>query len=179
MTSRISRGTAPMIRRSVFLLLLGATVMPSVQADSTVDLTFSLGRNSSTDSTFWGGGLDFSRYLSERWSWTSGIAFDQDLLDNDAGITEKTHTFGVGATINYDFNDQWALSMGASKAIIDDAGSDRAYAFTDGDWGVGFSLAYGRAWKSTRSWSAGISYEYNLDQHEHTVSLDLGISLNI
>ena len=149
------------------------------RADQSVDLTFSVGENRSTDSKFWGWGLDFSHYLSDRWSWTGGVAFDQDIADTSNGDAEKTHTFGVGAMLNYDLNEQWALSVGLSKAVADDATSDGHYQFSNGDLGVGFSLAYGRAWQSSRSWSVGFSYEYKLDQHEHTVALDFGLSLNL
>ena len=51
--------------------------------------------------------------------------------------------------------------------------------FNNGDWGIGFSLGYGSLWRAKRGWSLGLSYEYNLDQHEHTVSLDYGLSLDL
>ena len=112
--------------------LVLSIVSPLIFAESdvpaaTVDLGFSIGTNTSNDTQFWGFGLDHTRYVATDWSFTLGAAFDQELIKEN-GLTEKFHTIGLGASLNYDFSENWAYSVGVSKAIFDDATADRSYA---------------------------------------------------
>ena len=135
----------------------------------------SYGEQNDRNATFWGWSLEYSRFLTEDWSWALSVTWDEETESFSDKPDKVISTYTAVATITYGLTDRFSLTTGLGKGFANDDNPDRKTQFTSGDWGTGVALGYTVPLGGPRSLAASLAYEYNLSERETSLSVDLAL----
>ncbi len=133
----------------------------------------SIGEQVNRDATFWGWSVEYSRYLSDRWTFGTALTWDEETEEFPDKPDAVTATFTAVASISYSVTDRFSLTTGLGKGFANDDNPEGKMKFSNGDLGTGIVAGYAFPISNRRSISASLAYEFNLTQNERSISVDV------
>jgi len=154
----------------------GATVNPNF--DQTVTTSVSYGVITTNSAEFAGVTVNYGEVINPGLSWAAAIAWDNQRKNLDLGSVERINTFTAIATVGYIVNDLFDVSFGIGKGFIDDDNAGEKFELVNGDFSVGGSAGWTFWTQGRRLLNLSTSLEYNFDQREPSISMDLGYGIS-
>lgn len=130
------------------------------------------------DTWFWSVSASYTRLIKMPWSATIGMSFDQGRSNPSGEPKSVVNGFSLFSTINYSFLKVLTASTGFGKVIITDNNDNSDIKFTDGDWITGLALGVSLPdlpFTARDSVGLGVSWLWNINEEEPSLSLDLSI----
>lgn len=148
--------------------------------NSTIGGGISSGFMVERDAYFYGGTLDYSKYINDLFTATTSLTFDQEKEKMETH-NSFVNTFTFIGAVSYSFSKSMVVSTGLAKGFADDDNLGKKIVFTNADWSTGISFGYSFP-KINRSknktYTISSSLEYNITKSEFSISVDLGIGFS-
>ena len=148
---------------------------PAEQYNNAIGGGISLGAKLADDAWFYGWTVDYTRVLSEKWSLSFSLAYDQETETKPAGDA-VVNTYSVTIAVARAMTDRLAIGGGFGHGLINDDNSDGGWTSVDfgDDLATGVFASY-TLWRRDRhAITPNATLEYNISDGRFALSFDLG-----
>ncbi len=155
---------------------ISAPARPAGEYKNAFSFGLSYGAQNDRDAWFWGWSADYNRQLPGRWIAAAAIAWDEETERFDDRPNQIVRTFTAIGSVSYELSRRFSLTTGLGKGFADSDNPSGSMRFTDGDLGTGIVLGFatpGLPRYVRDSIGISVAYEYNIDQKETSLSLDV------
>lgn len=175
----------PLIAIAIYFMLahispataqVSAPPIPQEINSNSVGIGVSAGTVVERDANFWGFSLDYARRTSDQLVVSGSVTWDSETETFANKPDNTTRTYTAVGTISYLLSERMSLTTGLGKGFADDDNPEKDMQFTNGDLSTGIVFGYateGFPFFARDSVSLSAAYEYNIDQNETMISVDL------
>lgn len=173
----------------ILLLIMSTSVYGQIHApaiashkghDATIGGGISSGLMLQRNAFFYGGTIDYSKYINDLFTATASMAYDQE-RDKTEVNKSIVNTFTFIGSMSYALSKSVVVSTGLAKGFADDDNKAKNISFTNADLSTGISFGYAFPkinQSQNKTYSISTSLEYNITKSEFSVSVDLGIGFS-
>ncbi|WP_044212036.1 hypothetical protein [Flammeovirga sp. OC4] len=164
-----------MIKKILFLFsfMLLVTITSAQEKYNAFSFSMSKGINMTNDNPFYGFSVDYSRSIKNT-RFSTGVAL---MWDEEKDKKRYLQNLTFAYTVGYKINDKWSIGSGVAKGFMNNENERQEYQFVNGDWSTGLSATHTLKITPKHVISITSSLEYNITQHEYSLSFDLNYTL--